>query len=1116
MFVSDPDVSHGVKLAIALLTEVPWSAVKVMFNVLGDAGRAGRRLVTAGQVQADYIIQYEVGSAANASAASQSLRKMLFAIQFSMLADEIRMQIQRAAEAAGRAAYNYQVQVESFADYSSLPAQVAREQAILVDEFFASNDASSAANFSFGYLTLRKLTEEDIAAAMGTDANLQIASQTGQTVVSVPSSELVALTAGTVISIIEIAEGTAPQASRGTPDPLEIVGAISLTIFRAPGDSLKGQFTSPLNFTIPAKYSEGFRCAFWHETSGEWSFQGVESSEGVTGNLVCHTFHLTVFAGIKHGFLETFTCSQVTLLTADAFRRLWAGRVWYFDMEACLFFLLLFGLTVLLLIAWRLDAGRCLDFPDDNFLLQQQAAVTIAPRWTANFNVKLGMGFDKMSPDISGSMVSERVHNNDAWLQADLGGSYELSSIVITWGVSNGMAKSYSVCGIDASGTEILLQSMTSMAKQNKRQDSIALTTDAEFQKVKLYLQSSWDSMDSPGYRLMIKDITISGRPIRVLPPELLHLPSQATTVVQTAQSSLPAPQRRCLATLRDLLDDLLENGLLFLSDSCTRLERLSRDLQTALGQKGGTLASARLLTNHFIASMLRGHIRRQISASMLQSQADVSFLLRSLERSDAKKVGHGCVVSAPLVFSNYAGEVSRLGLVRRQFESEVVKVSKLTPRALLLHGMTQRLLMQCPLGTLAYSIFMPSGMQVLLAMSQMLGALMASTFFLRKENCGTATQLSIPELMGQELGKLLAVASGSILLAVGPVRVLATLHKRKFKRYADAAVSCEDRPRQLRVWEVQDIAFWILGTCYVCFCILFISLFLANAPENSRNEWLLSSCWSLLIDTAILPVVLAVALPLLCVLLLCCPVADKRTIAAQLNIGLRDGPGLTREVSQMSIATLPNLISRTSLDKQVAPPTKIIAVEEGREDPAELPQQMYAQLCQLHEIDVVALKNAPSAQNTNSGSESSAKSLDRRKEAQSPAVEELSSTVEGLSSVVFSFEHLTQSIDEARTPAVAELSPASAELSVASEELSPAFAEVAPALTPASTKLVPASSEAPRQATQPAGSHVNDKLHLQASGSHPSRAGGPQEGGHALASTFVRSTGKKYQATRT
>lgn len=1123
MFVADPDVSRGVKLAIALLTGVPWSAVKVMFSVLGDAGRAGRRLVTAGQVEADYIIQYEVGSAANASAASESLRKTLFAIQFSMLADEIRLQIQRAAEAAGRAAYNYQVQVESFADYSSLPPQVAREQTILVDDFFASNDTTSAANYSFGFLTLRKLTEEDIAAAMDTHTNLQIASQTGQTVVSVPSSELAALTAGCVISIIELAPGTAPQASRGKSEPLEIKGAISLTIFRAPGDSFKGLFTSPLTFTIPAKYSEGFRCAFWHETLGDWSLEGVDSSEDVTGNLVCHTFHLTVFAGIKRGFVETFACSQVTLLTADAFRRLWAGRQWYFDTEACLFLLLLFGLTLLLLIALKLDAGRCPDFPDDNFLLQQQAAVTIAPRWTASFDVKSGMGFDKMSSNISGFMVSERVHSNDAWLQADLGGDYELTSIVITWGVSKGMAKTYTVYGIEESGTEILMQSMTSMTKQNKRQDSIALTTDAEFQKVKFYLQSTWDNVDSPGYQFMINDITIRGRPARVLPPELLRMPSQATTVVQPRQSSRPASQRRCSAKLRDPLEDLLENGLLFVSDSCTRLERLSKDLQAASRQKGGALSSARLLTNHFIASMLRSHIRRQISASMLQSQDDVNFLLRSLEPSDAKKVGHGCVVSAPKVFSNYAGEISRLERVRRQFESEVVKLSKLRPRALL-RGMTQRLLMQGPLGTLAYSIFMPSGMQVLLVMSQMLGALMASTFFLQKENCGeSAAQLGVAELMGQELGKLLAVSFGSVLLAACPVKVLATLHKRKFKRYADEAVCCQDRVRQLRVWEVQDTAFWILGICYLCFCILFISLFLANAPKTSRKEWLLSSCWSLLVDTAILPFVLAVTLPLLCVLLLRSPVADKDAIAAQLRMGLRDRSGLTRETSQMSIVSLPNLISRTSLDMQISATMKNSAVEQGREDPAELPQQMYAHLCKLHGVNFVALKDASTTQNTNSGSESSEKVLDSRKEAKFPAVEELSSAVEelpsaveGLSSVVISFDELTQSIDEARSPAVAQLSSASTQLSVASGKLAPAFADATLALTPASPKLVSASHEATPQATQPAGLQFNDRLHAQPSDSHSHHAGVSQEGGHALVSTFVRSMGKKYQTTRT
>lgn len=160
---------------------------------------------------------------------------------------------------------------------------------------------------------------------------------------------------------------------------------------------------------------------------------------------------------------------------------------------------------------------------------------------------------------------------------------------------------------------------------------------------------------------------------------------------------------------------------------------------------------------------------------------------------------------------------------------------------------------------------FLSSTVRVLLFGADVMGSVMMTTFFFQatgtmkgkrsKHNCGGASGF------GETLGRIIAIALVSWLLAGLPTRFLGSLTTRSLKQ-----VDAENSPdwnRQLRAWRFQDKLLWVCGILYVGFCTLFVMVFLANVHPDDTPNWGYSGALSLAQDTLINPLAAALAVPI-------------------------------------------------------------------------------------------------------------------------------------------------------------------------------------------------------------------------------------------------------------
>lgn len=170
------------------------------------------------------------------------------------------------------------------------------------------------------------------------------------------------------------------------------------------------------------------------------------------------------------------------------------------------------------------------------------------------------------------------------------------------------------------------------------------------------------------------------------------------------------------------------------------------------------------------------------------------------------------------------------------------------------------------PLGNIfTTNIFMGSEMQALFLILELVGDLLVVCLFFSasgrakgKASQGEADACSgdeeLEEGIAYKMGRVLAVAMGSVVFAALPVNFLRSLHPRKFKKLPYEG--CPEWQRQLRAWRLQDRLVWALGSLYLGCGLLYIALFLANISAEGLI--------SLLQDTVVLPFIVALCMPLL------------------------------------------------------------------------------------------------------------------------------------------------------------------------------------------------------------------------------------------------------------
>jgi len=171
--------------------------------------------------------------------------------------------------------------------------------------------------------------------------------------------------------------------------------------------------------------------------------------------------------------------------------------------------------------------------------------------------------------------------------------------------------------------------------------------------------------------------------------------------------------------------------------------------------------------------------------------------------------------------------------------------------------------------------------------MCDVMGALMLGSVFFQasgsvtgKRSRGNCTSNNPQE----QLGRLLAIGVGSILLSGIPGVFLGSMHTRSFKKFEYEG--CPEWDRQLRSWRIQDRMIWFFGLLYTGFCVFFIMVFLANISPADHHGWAISGIVSVVEDTIVIPFCVALFVPVLATLTLhfvsCAKKVEKQELIRQ------------------------------------------------------------------------------------------------------------------------------------------------------------------------------------------------------------------------------------------
>lgn len=188
------------------------------------------------------------------------------------------------------------------------------------------------------------------------------------------------------------------------------------------------------------------------------------------------------------------------------------------------------------------------------------------------------------------------------------------------------------------------------------------------------------------------------------------------------------------------------------------------------------------------------------------------------------------------------------------------------------LRAMGMILLSNNPIGALyLFDFFISCKQRVLLFAADLMGALALSCLFFQASGlvrgkprgdsagCGGDDDGG----MGGKIGRFIVIASGSLLFAGLPVIILESLLTKDIKVIPGGQGSAAWN-KQLRAWQVQERLFWLIGFLYLSFCTLFVIVFLANIGNEDNEDWFTSGGMALLEDIVMLPVGMAIILPLM------------------------------------------------------------------------------------------------------------------------------------------------------------------------------------------------------------------------------------------------------------
>jgi len=669
-------------------------------------------------------------------------------------------------------------------------------------------------------------------------------------------------------------EEVSPGLELSWPTEVQAVANVHLASL-ATGEFLNvSGLAEPIKVVLPVNRSDALKCAFWDEQRSVWSGDGVSVDKSVPGILQsCKTTHLTLFGAIWMGFTATLTCSQVTLINLEAISEL-AALDWCGSTGATVFFtvlgvLLLTTVSGLFVECRRWRAGG---WTDEDFLIP----------------MSLEMGDQEAAED--GPVEEEGQQEGEAQP---------------CWSL---LACMYCMT-VGACGT--FFQWCRTSSALRDAVDDVLSNWFKNFSEFRDFVEGFCEGLDLAGapsgaaggrvfvlvHRIMSSLLVSSARrqaaaslkvgddvvafiiDDEVLPELLLRRADRRKASEREAY--------RCHCQTCDR-----PTGTTWLGLWCTRCNRwwhltcVERRVAEEDGGGPERVRQARLACLPSNEPMMwlcppcwcreRDALEAEAARSnSIGSEGSVREREEQPGDMKAKQLGgirHRRTGALDLALSEHREET--WGQLHEAVCDAVERHFLRTTRCCQLPCIIWRLfLVQNPFGaSIVRSMFMPAGMRALFFAVDIVSALLLGTVFFSASG-GVAGKRARASCLGasadlrEQLGRLAAIGVGSVVFAGFPSMFLGSLHSRSFLKLPYEG--CPEWERQLRIWRTQDRIVWCLGCAYLLLSAFFISTFLANISEADSRNWAVSGIISMVEDTIVIPLGVALTIPLLAILTL-------------------------------------------------------------------------------------------------------------------------------------------------------------------------------------------------------------------------------------------------------
>jgi len=698
-----------------------------------------------------------------------------------------------------------------------LNAAEAREIAILA-ELIEGNDNSTTIRVAGATVTAVKL---NVAAVEEAGGSLAVPVEGTEVEVVVPASVIrnlgvdslaMTITAFDPSSLVSMSSGTSDNRD-GAGGPLAVRTAINIGLRSLSSSNALdvNGLAEPIRITLQANRSDDISCAFWDEERQDWSTHGITTVSRAEGRLlVCDTTHLSFFGGIVRGFTSTFECSQLILLNAEAISQFVEGT-WFYSSGAIMLWSVLVGLLGTLVLALLSDvrAGQgCVRWRDEYFLIPS---------------------------DTEGEFIAEEEKDNR---------EEEEEEEEATQSSRHGLA--CIACLAVTACCTLSSWCRSSSALRDALDDVLSNWCD-RFSEIRDFFESCCDGLIGD-----CQETGAEGGRVIVLIHRIMD-----STILSYAQRRAGASLNVSSEVIDFVLND--EDLIDVLHAHAERRHNRPAPLTSAKTDGGHWAetdnedAMAKTCTIRSGLGILAspvGALGREASCGNVAaetSEAPREKVLREEAwaklQEDVRECLHPGSTHSELFFTRLPRAIWHLFLVQTPFGAALVK-----------------------------NIFVPSAMRALLFMVDIFGALLIGTVLFSASGPvrGKRARAECEDLgggIGEQIGRLFAVGISSLLFAGIPTVFLGSLHSRSFKKLPHEG--CREWKRQLRSWQIQDRLVWILGSLYLAFCIFFLCIFLANVSEEDSKLWCVSAAISIVEDTIVIPLAVAIFIPCLAALTL-------------------------------------------------------------------------------------------------------------------------------------------------------------------------------------------------------------------------------------------------------